>query len=126
MIVRLSPFDDDTPPLILPPPFVGAIENLDRLLAKYIRLRVRDTAKNENLTKTAILADSLLKDDSLTWEFWNPYTFTKSEGFEVSVDSILPDFTITVGANTRTVHNVRVEVSFQGYLLIVASPSEAR
>jgi hypothetical protein len=126
MIIRLTPFDDDAPPAILPPPFIGAVENLDTLLAKYIRLRVRDTAKNENLTKTALLADSLVRRNELIWSFFCPYTMTKSEGFEVSVDSILQDFTITVGATTLTVHNVRVEIAFQGYLIYIASPSEAR
>lgn len=96
MVVRITPFDNTATPVILPPPFIGAVPDLQKILEEYVRLRVLDTSKNETLTKTATLVAGLQRMNTRTWEWEDSYTIVRSEQFQVQVDSILADFTITV------------------------------
>lgn len=127
VIVRVMPFDDDDDgATILPPTFVGAVPGLLQILQKYVGIRIRDTSKNEALTKaTAIVAD-FQTADAATWEWSDPYSMVRSEGFEVTCDNNLTDFGITVGGTTITVGSIRFEVVFEGYLIVIAPASESR
>jgi hypothetical protein len=126
-IVRLFPFNDATPtPAILTPVFVGAVPDLLSILQNYARVRIRDFSKNENLTKAAQLIGTLNKDNEMTWEFEDPYTLVRSEGFEVTCDNNLTTFVITVGAVTTNVGNLRFQVNFEGFLVVIAPASEQR
>jgi len=112
MIVRLTAFDNATPPAIL--------TNQPTILEKLIRLRVADTSKNEDLTKNAHLVDTLICSEvgsCGSWEWDDPYTLVRSELFTVSVDSqVFP-------AGTT---NLRVEIAFQGFKIVIAPPTESR
>jgi hypothetical protein len=125
-IVRLFPFDNNTTPAPLDPVFTGAVPNLLSILQNYARIRIRDFSKNENLTKAAQLIGTLSKENEMTWEFEDPYTLVRSEGFEVTCDNNLANFNITVGAVTTTVGNLRFQVNFEGFLLVIAPASEQR
>jgi hypothetical protein len=92
-IIRLTALDDSTPPVIL-------------------------ASKNEVLTKNAQLIDSLLKANEETWEWYEPYTLVRSEGFQVSCDT---DATYPEGTTY-----IRAEITFQGYLIVIGAPSESR
>jgi hypothetical protein len=88
------------------------------LLEKLTRIRIFDFSKNENLTKNAQLLSSLTKGTSeKTWEWAEPYVLTRSEGFQVTVDNL---------ATANVADNTRVEITFQGFLIVVAPPSESR
>lgn len=126
VMVRLMPYDDADPPVILPPQFVGAVPNLLEILQKYVAIRIRDTSKNEALTKASTIVGDFQTGDAKTWEFEDPYTMVRSEGFEVTCDNNLTDFAITVGATTVTVGSLRFEVNFEGYLIVIAPASESR
>jgi hypothetical protein len=110
VIVRLTALDDSTPPIVL--------ATQPTILDKLVRLRITDTSKNEVLTKNAQLVDSLLKDNERTWEWEDPYTLVRSEGFQVAcdTDANYPDGTTYI----------RVEITFQGYLIVITAPSESR
>jgi len=127
MIARITPFDNQTPPVVLSPVVIGAVPGFMNILEKFVRLRVRDTSKNENMTKNAQLIGVWTPENRRTWEWEEPYTMVRSEGFEVSVDNVLaPNPTITVGNTTTTIANLRVECTFEGYLVVIAPASETR
>ena len=92
------------------------------LLEQYTRIRIFDFSKNENLMKNPQLLHTLLKGNSEhTWEWAEPYTLVRSEGFQVTVDNAATA-AIIGGSYAIT----RFEVAFQGYLVVVAPPSEGR
>lgn len=98
----------------------GAAATVTTLLEMCTRIRIFDFSKNENLTKNAQLIHSLYKGDSeKTWEFADPYTLVRSEGFQVTVDNIATAG-IVGGAYAKT----RVELTFQGFLCVVSRPDE--
>jgi hypothetical protein len=127
MIVRLTAQSVDVPPFIFEPQPAS--------LNKHVRLRVVDTAFESRMNKAMQLVDSLQKDDELCWEWEVPYTVVRAQGFSVDVDALtLPRYCLEVAnladvnctATIVGVPAVRVEVTFQGYLLILAPPSETR
>ena len=88
------------------------------LLQRLTRIRIFDFSKNENLTKNAQLLDTLTKGTSeQTWEWAEPYVLVRSEGFQVTIDNVA-----TAGVAPFT----RIELTFQGFLIVVAPPSESR
>jgi hypothetical protein len=100
-------------------------------LEERVRLRVTDVSKNENLTKNATLVSMLKKDNEGTWEWEEPYTLVRAEGFQVIVDTLsFPTFCTPdescEGVGPVTPEKVRVAVNFQGYLIVVAAPTETR
>lgn len=96
-------------------------------LGRRVRLRIADLSKNEALTKNAVLVDQMVWDNTKTWEWEEPYTIVRSEGFQVQVDTQSYDFINPVTAQVAPViSTLRVEVSFQGFLIVVAPPSETR
>jgi hypothetical protein len=122
VFVRLTGFDAQATPVIIPAQPAN--------LAKLVRLRLQDTSKNEVLTKAAHLVDTLLTDNAETWEWDDPYTLVRSEGFQVQADVQALGSVCSPDNNcdlqSVAVGNVRVEVAFQGYLIVIAPPSEVR
>lgn len=127
MVVRLTALDGQDPPQVLEPQPLT--------LPERIRLSIRDTSKNENLTKAPALVSSLRKANELTWE-WDPrpYTIVRQEGFQIAADSLAfpsvcvvdPESADCSALIQTPVANVRVEVEFQGWLLILEPPSATR
>lgn len=91
------------------------------LLERLTRIRIYDFSKNENLTKNAQLLSTLVKADEMTWEWTEPYTLVRSEGFQVSADNLA-----TAAVVGGTYDRSRLELSFEGFLIVVAPPSEKR
>lgn len=110
-------------------PFVTALDNQGNILSPQIaqetlqsalRVRVADLGKNELLTKSPTLLPLLTKGSAeQTWEWAEPYTIVRSESLQVVVDALA--FT-----NFANVVTLRLAWMFQGFLLIIAPPSESR
>jgi len=84
---------------------------------KFWRTRIQDVSKNQLITKNAQLVNGLQDNNTGTW-FWRvPYTLVRSEGFLVSVDNLLP---------AAPGNDLRAEITFRGFLLVLAPPSETR
>lgn len=93
----------------------------DMMLERLTRLRLFDFSKNEGLTKTTSLVHSLVKGTSeRTWEWAEPFYLVRSEGFQVTVDNLAAPAFVAGYVSTR------VEVSFQGFEVVVAPPSQQR
>ena len=100
-------------------------------LDRRVRLRIEDTAKNERITKNPTLVSTLVDHEKHLWIWEVPYTFTRSEGFVVAVDTdALP--TICVPNDTCTaqepliIAKVRTEIAFEGYLVVLRPASDMR
>lgn len=110
MIVRLTALDSDK----------LVIEPQPTTLQKRVRLTITDTSKNEDLTKARTTVETLISSldgGDGSWEWYVPYTIVRSEGFTIGVDS---------SALPAGVENVKVEISFQGYLIVIQPASETR
>lgn len=101
-------------------------------MQRLVRLRVRDTSKNELITKNLTRVDQLFKANEQSWEWEEPYTLVRSEQLEIGVDtddlSVIGNLITdpATGAVTLTDPRVRVEVSFEGFLLVIAPATETR
>lgn len=100
-------------------------------LEERVRIRITDVSKNENLTKNATLVSMLKKDNEGTWEWDEPYTLVRAEGFQVIVDTLnFPAICVPGpgcdGLQSVVPEKVRVTVNLQGYLLVIAAPTETR
>lgn len=81
---------------------------------KFWRLRMRDVSRNQEITKNAQLAATLKRTNSNVW-FWDDFAYIeRAEGYEIAIDNLL-------AANF-----LRAEITFEGYLLVLAPPSETR
>jgi hypothetical protein len=129
MIVRLTAqTEDDEGETIIQ-------ETQPDTLSKRISMRVTDFSKNENLTKSATLVSSMLAFNTGFWEWAEPYTRVRSEGFQVQIDSGAFPTICALGTNPDgepcqlievPTTKVRIEIGFQGFLVVVAPPSETR
>lgn len=100
---------------------VIATQPSQEILQSLVRLRIVDFSKNEQLLKSSTLMKLLTKGSSeQTWEWAAPYYLTRSEGFQVLVD------TQTIPTFDPEVAQLRIELCFQGFLVVVAPPSERR
>lgn len=121
--INLSAFDDTQPTRLL-------LDPQPTTLGRRIRMRIQDTAKNQLLTKSPTLIDNLLSKDTGSWEWKVPYTVVQQEGFNVQCDSdafptyVVPLADAPAASQNAVVERVRVEVVFQGYLLVLAPASE--
>jgi hypothetical protein len=99
--------------VIFPQPPQEALQSL-------IRVRISDLGKNELMTKSPQLLALLPKGSAeATWEWAEPYTIVRSESFQVVADAIA--FTNFVGMQT-----IRLAWKYEGFLLVIAPPSESR
>ncbi len=109
-LIRTTALTSATPPVV--------VATQPTILDRLVRIVIRDTSKNEALTKQAQLVSSLLKINELTWEWEDPYTVVRSEGFQISAST---DATYPAGTAL-----IRLEIALQGYLIVIAKPSENR
>lgn len=111
MRVGLTALDENNAVLAVQPP----------TLRKRVRLNIEDVSKNESITKAAALVDTLVSgpdsDEGSTWEWYVPYTIERSEGLSIGID------TQALPAGTD---KVRVEIVFQGSLIVIQPASETR
>jgi len=85
-----------------------------------IRVRISDLGKNEVMTKSPTMLSLLTKGSAeQTWEWAEPYTIVRSESMQLVADSL--SF-----ANFDGFTKLRFAWTFQGFLLVVAPPSESR
>lgn len=90
------------------------------VLLSLLRVRISDLGKNELLTKAPTLLSLLVKGSAeQTWEWAEPYTIVRSENMQLVADCL--DI-----ANFDGITTLRFAWSFQGFLLVVAPPSESR
>ena len=89
--------------------------------AEPARLTINDLGINQILTKNPTLIALLTKGTSeLTWEFADPHYLVRGNQIQVIADALA--YTGVVDNFT----NMRIGLSFQGFLLVVAPPSETR
>ena len=100
---------------------VVATQPDQQTLQSLVRLRITDLSKNENLTKASTLMKLFTKGTSeQTWEWADPYYLVRSESFQILVDTqAIPVF-------NPVITQLRIEIDFQGFLVVVAPPSEMR
>jgi hypothetical protein len=102
------------------------------LLQSLVRARINDFGKNVIMTKNPTMMNLLTKGDSeRTWEWADPYYLVRSEGFQVVLDSltfppIWDGAQIVTAVPTTPIISLRVEWAFQGFLVVVAPPSNTR
>jgi len=102
------------------------------ILSRLIRFRMQDLSKNEPNTKTTTLLDTVVKDNEQTWEWEEPYTIVRGEQFQVSIDAAasfgFTPFSTLISALSPipTIDSIRVELTFQGYHIVVGPPLETR
>ena len=89
-----------------------------------------DISKDLRLTKNPGLISSFLTDNARTWEWAVPYTIVRQEGLQVVLDAdLFPTICVPDPADCPgdpipvVVGSVRVEISFQGYLIILEPPA---
>jgi hypothetical protein len=108
MDLQASLLDENGDPIAAPPPGID----------KFWRLRIQDVSKNQLITKNAQLAATLKDTNTNTW-FWRyPYTLVRAEGFLISVDNAIPG-SVDPG-------DLRAEITFRGFLIVLEPPSETR
>lgn len=110
-------------------PFVTALDNQGNIISPQIaqetlqsalRVRIADVGKNEIMTKSPTLLPLLTKGSAeQTWEWAEPYTIVRSESFQVTADAL-------AYTNLANVVYLRLALTFQGFLLVIAPPSESR
>lgn len=97
-----------------------------------VRLSILDTSKNEQITKNPALVSLLIDQQTRMWDWEMPYTIVRQESFQVTCDGLAypvvcaPGIVTACTAVARTITSIRVEISFLGYLLVLALPSESR
>lgn len=91
-------------------------------LASLVRLRMTDLGLDQVLTKNATLVSLLTKGSSeRTWEFADPHYLTRSNLIQIVCDMLtLP------AVYDDDITKLRISIAFQGFLLVVAPPSENR
>jgi hypothetical protein len=110
------------------------VEPQPTTLEKRVKVRIQDVSKNENVTKNATTIETLQLANEGTWEYDEPYTLVRSEGFQVQLDvGALPLVCANGAAAGQTctsiataITQVRTSINLQGYLVVVAPPTEER
>ncbi|KKL77231.1 hypothetical protein LCGC14_2036970 [marine sediment metagenome] len=120
MIIRLTAFDDDSPRVL--------IEPQPTTLAERIRLDIEDTRKTQKITRGPTLISTLLSKNAESWEWQVPYTLINTEGLAIQADSqLFPTYVVPLAAAPAAsqdvvVERVRIEITIQGYLLVLYPP----
>ena len=114
----LTAVDAATPPVIYEPQ--------PTTLDKRIRLMVKAQGLNQDITKVPTLVEHLMDDESRWWQWHVPHTIENNQGMEVNVTSLafptycIPDPGAECALAPAVVNRVRVEITFQGFLIVVA------
>lgn len=114
MIPRVTALDGATPPVV-----VGVQPDEDSL-SSLVSITIRDFGKNQALTKAPTrLANFVKGAGERTWEFAEPYYLLQGDGFEITGKSLA----YPAGLNTTS---IQVTISFEGFLLVLAPPTDRR
>lgn len=110
---------------------VLATQPAEDTLMELVRLRMQDFGKSIVMLKNPALISTLVKGSSeRTWEWADPYYLIRSQGFQVSCDSLAlfpwDGNQIPASPAGTPFASLRVEITFQGFLLQVAAPSNNR
>lgn len=94
------------------------------LMQSLLRVAITDLGKNTPLTKSPTILNLLTKGSSeRTWEWAEPYYLIRTELIQIVADAL------TFPANPAPIddlNGLRLEISFQGFLIVVAPASESR
>ncbi len=94
-------------------------------LQSLVRLRIENTGRNELLQKASMLMKLYTKGTSeRSWEWADPYYMIRGEGLIVNVDTVAAPAAYAGLAVPIT--QLRIEINFQGFLDVIAPPSENR
>jgi len=92
----------------------------EEFMLSMVKCSILDLGKTTPLQRAPTRLRSMLKGSAeQTWEWADPYYLVKSEQFQITNDAD------TFPAITSLV-TLRVELNFEGFLLTIAPPSEAR
>jgi hypothetical protein len=87
-----------------------------------VRARITDLGLNQEITKNPTLLSLLVKGSSeRTWEFADPHYLTRSNLLQIVLDALA-----FPASFADEVNQLKVCIAFQGFLLVVAPPSENR
>lgn len=112
MIPRVIALDSNALPMSTQPD--------QELLMSLVELRMELQGLNQNMTKTPVSIDNLIKGSSeRTWEFAEPFVLPNSYGLLVAADTAA----LPAGVSYT---QLKIKLNFQGFLLQVAPPSEFR
>lgn len=90
------------------------------LLLGLVRTRITDLGREQLITKNPTILGALLKGSSeRTWEFAEPMYIIRSEQIQIVLDAL----TFPAISN---LDKLRVVITFEGFVCIVAPPSENR
>lgn len=90
------------------------------LLLGLVRARITDLGREQLITKNPTILGALLKGSSeRTWEFAEPMYIIRSEQIQIVLDAL------TFPA-ISSLDKLRVVITFEGFVCIVAPPSENR
>jgi len=96
-------------------PAEGVAEDL---MLRLISVQVLDLGKNQEFTKQAVPLHDLIKGTTeRTWEWAEPYYLRKGENFIINLTSATYP-AVLAGLS------IRVQISFGGFLVVVAPPSD--
>ncbi len=123
--VRISPMENGTPPAQISPAAQILFPELPTMLQKYVRIRVEEMSTQAKLNAVDQRIDGLLDQLTGFWEWEEPYTVTKGQQFQVFVTNDLAA-NFTLPNQGPQIFNLRIELTFIGFSLVVAPPSETR
>lgn len=90
------------------------------ILEALVRLDIVDFRTDMKLTKSPTLIRDLVKGFSeKTWEWAEPYPMPNSGGFQIAVTTLANPI-------ESSITSLRVELTFQGFLIQIAPPSDSR
>jgi hypothetical protein len=123
--IRISPMDNNAQPAQISPAAQILFPELATLLQKYVRIRIEEMSTSAKLNAVDQRVDGLLDQLTGFWEFEEPYTVVKGQQFQVFVTN---DLTVpfTLPNQGPTIGNLRIELTWVGFNLVVAPPSETR
>src|SRR5262249_27405472 len=119
MLARVTPLDGDGNVILL-------TEQTYKSLLRCVRVRIQDVSKNQLITKNTQLLSDLLDDSTGIWEWYDPYTMSRSEGFEVAFDFLTFNAAALALPQGATIAQLRLEITFEGYLIVIAPPTNER
>lgn len=123
--IRISPMDNGTPPLQISPAAQILFPELATLLQKYVRIRIEEMSSSAKLNAIDQRVDGLLDQLTGFWEWEEPYTVVKGQQFQVFVTNDLAA-PFTLPNQGPSINNLRVELTFEGFSIVVSPPSETR
>lgn len=90
------------------------------LMMRLVSMQLQDLGKDQFLTKQAITLYNLVKGTTeKTWEFADPYYLRKGENIIVNITS-------AVYPTVLNSQKIQVQLSFEGFLVVIAPPSDRR